>query len=82
MGSAMVGFLVVFGVLHLLLIAVPIANTLKASISATSKLVWCLFLLLLPGVGVLIFHFKFRSLKITNDNFLFERNGFFWITPI
>ena len=58
---ALYPILVVIGVLHLLLIAVPIGTTLKAPISRRSKLSWCLFLLFLPFIGATIFHFRFRS---------------------
>ena len=59
--SAWVGFLIVFGAIHALLIAVPVTNTLQASISWKSKLFWCLFLLLLPLIGVAIFHFRYKA---------------------
>ena len=61
MDSALIGFLVLFGIVHLLLIAVPIGTTLRASISARSKLAWCCFLLLLPLVGAGLFHFRYRT---------------------
>jgi hypothetical protein len=61
MDKAMVGFLSVLGILHLLLIVVPISTTLRASISAKSKLFWCAFLVMLPFIGVAFFHFRFRS---------------------
>ena len=61
MDSAIVGFLVVFGILHLLLIAVPIGTTLRAPISIKSKLSWSAFLVFLPFIGAAIFHFRFRS---------------------
>jgi len=61
MSNALTGFMVFFGVSHCLLITIPILNTLQASLSAKSKLFWCLFLLLLPLAGVAIFHFRYRS---------------------
>ena len=61
MDKAIVGFLIVFGFLHLLLIVVPINTTLRASISVKSKIFWCVFLVILPFVGVAFFHFRFRS---------------------
>lgn len=61
MDSALIGFLIVFGAFHLLLVVPPIMNTFKASISAKSKIFWCLFLMLLPLIGVLIFHFRYRA---------------------
>jgi hypothetical protein len=61
MDKALIGFLGVLGILHLLLVVVPFTTTLRASISAKSKLLWCAFLLLLPFIGVALFHFRFRS---------------------
>ena len=61
MDKAMIGFLIVFGFLHLLLIILPISTTLRASISVKSKIFWCVFLVILPFVGVAFFHFRFRS---------------------
>ena len=61
MDKAIVGFLIVFGFLHLLLIVVPINTTLLASISVKSKILWCVFLVILPFIGVALFHFRFRS---------------------
>jgi len=61
MSNALIGFLVLFGISHLLLIAIPIINTLKASISGKSKTFWCLFLLLLPFLGVAAFHYRYKS---------------------
>jgi hypothetical protein len=61
MDSALIGFLVVFGAFHILLVAVPIMNTLRAPISLKSKIFWCLFLIFLPLIGVAIFHFKYRA---------------------
>ncbi len=61
MGNALLGFLIVFSVFHLLLVAIPIMNTLKGSISGKSKLFWCLFLILLPFIGAATFHFRYRA---------------------
>ncbi len=61
MDSALIGFLVVFGAIHVLLIIVPIRTTLRAPISGISKILWCAFLVILPFVGVAFFHFRFRS---------------------
>ena len=61
MDSALIGFLILFGLFHLLLIVVPINTTLRASISVKSKLAWCTFLAILPIIGVVFFHFRFRS---------------------
>jgi len=61
MANALTGFLVVFGILHLLLVVIPITTTLRASISGKSKLLWCVFLVLLPLIGVALFHFRFRT---------------------
>ena len=61
MSKALIGFLAVFGSFHLFLIVIPLRDTLRAAISARSKLAWCLFLLLLPLVGAWVFHRWFRS---------------------
>jgi hypothetical protein len=61
MDKALIGFLVVLGILHLLLVVVPITTTLRASISGKSKILWCAFLVLLPFIGVALFHFRFRT---------------------
>ena len=61
MDKALIGILGVAGILHLILVLVPVRDTLGASISLQSKLAWCAFLLLLPFVGVAVFHFLFRS---------------------
>ena len=61
MSSALTGFLIVFGAAHFVLIVIPVINTLQASISGKSKIFWCLFLIFLPLVGVLIFHFRYRA---------------------
>lgn len=41
MDKALTGFLGVFGILHLLLVVVPVTTTLRASISGKSKILWC-----------------------------------------
>lgn len=61
MDKALTGFLGVFGILHLLLVVVPVTTTLRASISGKSKILWCAFLVLLPFIGVAVFHFRFRT---------------------
>ena len=61
MEKAIIGFLVVFGFLHLLLVVIPIRTTLRASISTKSKICWCAFLVFLPFIAVAFFHFRFRS---------------------
>ena len=61
MGSALFGFLMILGIVHLLLIAVPLGTTLKAPISLQSKLLWCAFLVFLPFLGAGLFHFRYRS---------------------
>jgi len=61
MSKAWIGFLGISLVFHVLLIAIPIANTLRAAISAKSKALWCGFLILFPFVGAGVFHFKFRE---------------------
>ena len=61
MDKSLIGFLGLFGFLHLFLVAIPIRTTLRAAISARSKMLWCAFLLFLPIIGVLLFHYKYRS---------------------
>jgi len=61
MSKAWIGFLGILLVFHVLLIAIPIANTLRAAISAKSKALWCGFLILFPLLGAGVFHFKFRA---------------------
>lgn len=61
MSKAVIGVFAIVSILHLLLAIVPIMNTLRASISRKSKLSWCLFLVLFPFIGVVVFHFYFRS---------------------
>ncbi|MEM7208620.1 MAG: hypothetical protein AAF434_12415 [Pseudomonadota bacterium] len=61
MDKALIGFIVIFGFFHVLLIVVPISDTLKAKISPKSKLIWITFLVLLPFFAVAYFHFRFRS---------------------
>ena len=61
MDKALIGFLVIFGFLHLLLIVVPVTTTLRETISSRSKILWCAFLVFLPFIGVAIFHFRFRT---------------------
>ena len=60
MSSALLGFLVVFGFLHLLLIAIPLVTVLRASISIKSKIIWSAIVVLLPILGVAIMHFRYR----------------------
>ena len=61
MDKALTGFLAVFGFLHLLLVVVPVMTTLRASITTNSKIMWCAFLVFVPFIAVLIFHFRFRT---------------------
>ena len=61
MDTAVIGFLVVFVPIHVLLVVVPITNTIRSSISSNSKWFWCAFLVFLPVIGVVVFHFLFRS---------------------
>ena len=60
-GNALIGVLFFFTIIHVILIVVPLANTLRAPISGQSKLAWCAFLVLLPFIGIAWFHFRFRS---------------------
>ena len=52
MDNILIGALAVFGTPHLVLVAVPLTETIRSRISPPSKLVWALFLLLLPVAGV------------------------------
>ena len=61
MDKALIGFLVVFGILHFLLVVIPITTTLRASISSKSKILWCTFLIFLPFIGAAVFHIRFRT---------------------
>lgn len=61
MDSAIIGFLVLFGIVHLLLIAIPVGTTLHSPISMQSKLLWCAFLIFLPIVGAALFHYRYRT---------------------
>ena len=61
MENSTLGMLVFAGCVHVLLVVVPLLHTLRAPISASSKIGWCLFLLLIPFVAVAIFHFCFRA---------------------
>ena len=61
MDKALIGFLAVLGIFHLLLVVVPITTTLRTSISGRSKVLWCAFLVLLPFIGVALFHFRFKT---------------------
>lgn len=61
MSDALTGFLIWIGIIHFFLVLIPVIGTIKSKISVQSKLAWCLFLLLLPLIGVAVFHFYFRS---------------------
>lgn len=61
MDSVLIGFLLIFGIVHLLLIAVPLGTTLRAPLSVPGKLAWSAFLILLPIAGAALFHFRYRS---------------------
>ena len=61
MSNALKGVLILIAVSHLMLITVPVLNTLYASISRKSKIFWCAFLIFLPFVGVGIFHFRYKD---------------------
>ena len=51
MDKALLGFLIIFGVIHFLLIVIPVIKTLKANITTTSKLTWCGLLIFLPKIA-------------------------------
>lgn len=69
MSNALIGLLFLLGAVHIVLIAIPIADTLKSGISRKSKLAWCLFLLVLPLIGVALFHFRFRSSHFRGEKY-------------
>ena len=60
MSNALKGVLILIAVSHLMLIVIPVLNTLYSSISRKSKAFWCSFLIFLPFVGVGIFHYRYR----------------------
>ncbi|NKB76406.1 MAG: hypothetical protein GKR96_05010 [Gammaproteobacteria bacterium] len=61
MSSAVIGFLVVFGIVHMMLITIPILDVVKAPFSLRDRLIWVLLLLLLPVIGVGLYRFIYRS---------------------
>jgi len=61
MSNALKGVLILIAISHVMLIIIPVLNTLYASISQKSKLLWCAFLILLPFIGAAIFHFRYRA---------------------
>lgn len=69
MSNAIIGFLSLIGIVHAVLVLIPLIDTLKAEISWRSKLAWSLFLLLLPFVGVALFHFRYRSSVFHGEKF-------------
>jgi hypothetical protein len=68
MSNALKGVLILIVVSHLMLIVVPVLNTLYASVSKRSKAFWCAFLIFLPFVGVGIFHFRYKSSLFQEDS--------------
>ena len=69
MNNALVGFLGLAGIIHVFLVVIPLKDTLQASISAGSKLGWCLFLVLLPFIGAFVFHRCFASGAYQGDTY-------------
>jgi hypothetical protein len=69
MSKALIGFLAVVGIIHLILVVIPIKDTVQAPISVKSKLVWCLFLILLPIIGAFVFHRWFKSGAYQGKNY-------------
>ena len=61
MNSAIKGVLILIGISHIILIIIPVLDTLYASISKRSKLLWCAFLIFLPCVGAAVFHFRYKA---------------------
>ena len=60
MDTALLGFLVIFGTFHLLLIVMPVMRVFQAPISVKSKIAWCALVILVPIIGVAIMHFRYR----------------------
>lgn len=60
MDSALIGILFLVAIIHAVLVVIPLIHTMRAPISIRSKLAWSVFLLL-PFIGVLYFHKRFRS---------------------
>ena len=73
MSKAWIGIFGVTFVLHVLLIAIPVAHTLRATISVKSKLLWCGFLLFIPFLGAGVFHYKYRSSLFQGE--IYERSS-------
>ena len=69
MNSALIGALVFAGSIHLLLIAAPFLNTWQSGISLTSKLIWSVFLVGLPLLGVAVFHWLFKATRFQGPGF-------------
>ena len=61
MDKALFGFISLIGIIHLILVVVPFVNTLKSDIPRKSKLLRCLFLVSVPIVGAMVFHFRYRN---------------------
>ena len=61
MSNALKGVLILIAISHLILIVVPVLDTLYSSISRKSKLLWCSFLIFLPYIGAAFFHFRYRA---------------------
>jgi hypothetical protein len=60
MDKALLGFLIVFGIIHFLLIVIPVIKTLEANITTKSKLTWCGLLIFLPLIGAAILHYRYK----------------------
>ena len=68
MSNAITGGLVFAGLVHFLLIVIPICDTWRSSISRQSKILWCTFLFCVPIIAAALFHFKYRS-SLVLDNY-------------
>jgi len=69
MSNALIGFLFVFGVFHLLLVAIPIMSVFQATISVKSKIAWCGVIVLLPFIGVAIMHIRYGTGLFQGKNY-------------
>ncbi len=61
MDTAIMGFLAIFIPIHVLFVAIPVRDTLRATISTNSKMLWCGFLLFVPLIGAALFHYKYKT---------------------
>lgn len=73
MSNAFKGILILIAISHLILIVIPVLETLYSSITKKNKMFWCAFLIFLPFVGAAIFHFRYRSSIFQEDSHTTKR---------